>query len=112
MLDTPYNGWTNYATWRVNLEIFDGQSLDDLGMERLNLHDLGYAFMHYATEIIEMDGGKGLALDYARAFIANVDWREIAAHYLVDQKYRWGGTDEDKGVLEQAASNDTGAELK
>ena len=19
-----YNGWTNYATWRVNLEIFDG----------------------------------------------------------------------------------------
>jgi len=19
-----YNGWTNYATWRVNLEMFDG----------------------------------------------------------------------------------------
>jgi hypothetical protein len=24
MTDTTYNGWTNYATWRVNLEVFDG----------------------------------------------------------------------------------------
>jgi hypothetical protein len=22
--ETKYNGWTNYATWRVNLEIIDG----------------------------------------------------------------------------------------
>ena len=24
MSDKTYNGWTNYATWRVNLEMFDG----------------------------------------------------------------------------------------
>ena len=24
MKDERYNGWTNYATWRVNLEIIDG----------------------------------------------------------------------------------------
>ena len=24
MSDKKYNGWTNYATWRVNLEIIDG----------------------------------------------------------------------------------------
>jgi hypothetical protein len=24
MKKETYNGWTNYATWRVNLEIFDG----------------------------------------------------------------------------------------
>ena len=23
--DTTYNGWTNYATWRVNLELLDGE---------------------------------------------------------------------------------------
>ena len=23
-----YNGWTNYATWRVNLECFDGWDID------------------------------------------------------------------------------------
>ena len=21
---SKYNGWTNYATWRIDLEIFDG----------------------------------------------------------------------------------------
>lgn len=25
-----YNGWTNYATWRVNLEMFDGMQIDPL----------------------------------------------------------------------------------
>ena len=24
MKDNKYNGWTNYETWRVNLECFDG----------------------------------------------------------------------------------------
>lgn len=105
MTDT-YNGWTNYATWRVNLEVFDGQSLRDLGMQKLNLHDLGYALMHHANEVIEMDGVKGLALDYARAFIADVCWREIAGHYLVDED------EDDTGVLEQAAWSDTSAEVK
>ena len=28
MNDTKYNGWTNYATWRVNLEIFDGMDFE------------------------------------------------------------------------------------
>ena len=26
--ENTYNGWTNYATWRVNLEMFDGFSID------------------------------------------------------------------------------------
>ena len=25
--ENTYNGWTNYATWRVNLEMFDGFSI-------------------------------------------------------------------------------------
>jgi hypothetical protein len=29
MSDTKYNGWTNYATWRVNLEMFDGANWND-----------------------------------------------------------------------------------
>ena len=30
MTDNTYNGWTNYATWRVNLEIFDGLTARDI----------------------------------------------------------------------------------
>ena len=106
MTDT-YKGWKNYATWRVNFEVFNGQSLRDLGMQKLDLHDLGYALMHHANEIIEMDGAKGLALDYARAFIAEVCWREIAGQYL-----HYLANEDDTGVLEQAAWSDTSAELK
>lgn len=28
-----YNGWTNYQTWRLNLEVFGGWSASDLGIE-------------------------------------------------------------------------------
>ena len=30
MTDRTYNGWTNYATWRVNLEMFDGWDPTDV----------------------------------------------------------------------------------
>jgi len=64
------NGWTNYATWRVNLEIlsdmeFDGQVSADY------LKDL-------VEEIVFIDVKDCLAADYALAFIAQVNFYEIA----------------------------------
>lgn len=73
-----YNGWTNYETWRVNLEIFDGiEWLDqfDNGME---VDEAADSLKQYATEILEMEGTKGLTFDYAMAFLDAVNWREIA----------------------------------
>ena len=67
-----YNGWTNYATWRVNLEIFDGLYSD---MEGENATAEGCK--DYAEDIIG-ENGEGLALDYAMAFLASVNWYEIA----------------------------------
>ena len=29
-MSNKYNGWTNYATWRVNLEVLDGVRVDDI----------------------------------------------------------------------------------
>jgi hypothetical protein len=66
-----FNGWTNYSTWRVNLEMFDGYE--------------GTLSADTAREIVEeyIEGSstEGLARDYALAFIADVNWKEIAAHY-------------------------------
>ena len=73
-----YNGWTNYATWRVNLEIFDGLEPREMGWSRLDKYDLADALKEYANEILECDVKEGLALDYARAFVSEVNWREIA----------------------------------
>lgn len=82
--DKTYNGWTNYATWRVNLEIFDGMDPREMGWRRIDVYDLGQALKSYANEIIEMDTKEGLALDYARAFISDVNWYEIARHMRDD----------------------------
>ena len=82
MTDTTYNGWRNYETWRVNLEVFDGLDVREMGWHHLELYKLGEALKDYANEVLECGASEGLALDYARAFVSNVDWFEIARHML------------------------------
>lgn len=84
--DTRYNGWTNYATWRVNLEIFDGIDLeyftDEIGTG--DVYALSKRLEEFADNVISTDGTvEGTAVDYARAFLADVNFYEIAKH-LVD----------------------------
>lgn len=69
MKNEKYNGWSNYETWRVNLEVFDGS--EDFNMAEFEMRE-------FVEELIENDTKEGLARDYAMAFISNVDWREIA----------------------------------
>ena len=83
--ESRYNGWTNYATWRVNLEIFDCFDYREhftAPSEGLDVSELVHYLKDYADSIITMDNVEGLAVDYARAFMANVNWREIAEHMV------------------------------
>jgi hypothetical protein len=87
--DTKYNGWTNYATWRVNLEIFDGFDPSDYfsAFDPENVSDFANALQEYAEQVLfECATVEGLAADYARAFLAEVNWYEIAEHMIVDIK--------------------------
>jgi hypothetical protein len=84
MKNTTYNGWTNYATWRINLEMFDGVDLACMGWQKLDSYDLGRALKDYAEEMIEETSTAGLARDYALAFLSDVNWRELAEHYICD----------------------------
>ena len=81
MTKETYNGWTNYATWRINLEIFDGQDAKDLGIHRMDGYEASQYLKSYVEEILE-EQGKGIVLDYAMAFISEVDWYSIAKHLL------------------------------
>jgi hypothetical protein len=72
MKDQKYNGWTNYATWRVNLEMFDEKPEE---REEVTAEDC----KDYA-EMIVGDGADGFALNYALAFLEDVNWQEIAEH--------------------------------
>ena len=71
MNDKTYNGWTNYATWRVNLEMFDGS----------DTCWTAESAREFVEEIIESTTQEGVARDYALAFISDVNWHEIAEHY-------------------------------
>lgn len=76
---SKYNGWTNYATWRVNLEMFDGMQSDDY--EWMRHAD---SLKVYAEQTIEETSSEGLTRDYALAFLSDVNWYEIAQHYEVE----------------------------
>lgn len=77
--DNTYNGWTNYETWRVNLELFDGY--DGASDNDLDSYDLAQSLRDMALETIATQA-QGLALDYAEAFLNSVNWYEIAEHMI------------------------------
>jgi hypothetical protein len=78
---SEYNGWTNYATWRVNLELFDGA--DHASDTDMDAYDLGQTLREMAMELMT-ENASGLALDYAEAFLSEVNWYEIAEHMIKD----------------------------
>ena len=72
-----YNGWSNYATWRINLELFSDLDWRDLYDEFPNVEMLE----DYVENVVfEHHGDMGLMEDYARAFIREVNFFEIYDH--------------------------------
>ncbi len=81
-----YNGWTNYATWRVSMEICndycDGLARD--GETFPDTNTLARALKDYVEDIVcEGDeSAEVITTQYAMAFIDNVSWDEIAGHWV------------------------------
>ena len=70
-----YNGWTNYATWRINLELFSDMDYKDYFDEFPDTEALEDYVEHVVFE--NYNDRLGLVEDYARAFLNNVNYREI-----------------------------------
>ena len=69
-----YNGWTNYATWRVNLEI-----LGDIQWASDETITVDYLKEIVENVVFDNCGCNGsLVADYARSFLSNVNYYEIA----------------------------------
>ena len=73
-----YNGWTNYETWLVNLEM--GLTDDPHAFESRNLDDLIVELRDYAEHVLESDNT--LATNFVNIILSKVDWREIAEAVL------------------------------
>lgn len=86
MTDDRHNGWTNYATWRVNLEICDDICSSLIGEQTFSsVYDLAEYLKEECEQAIEgypsrpgSETGYDLAISYARAFLSDVNWFEIA----------------------------------
>jgi hypothetical protein len=81
MTYTNYNGWTNYATWRVNLEMLEGYEHN-----QSDAYDLADELKQYVESYLDETSDDGLAKDYALAFISDVNWYEIADHLISERE--------------------------
>ena len=99
------NGWANYATWRVNLEIItdyvDSLAADDTGIWADIAECADYLETHVDECLTEFgnipDDSNSIALSYARAFVSEVDYREIAEHIAQDYPSLFATDDEPGG---------------
>ena len=66
-----YNGWSNYATWKVALEVFDGMEFEDTVTE-------SYLKEEAEDIIFGFKDRNNLVSSYAQSFLEDVDYREIA----------------------------------
>ena len=95
MTDKTYNGWTNYATWRVNLEWFDDFDLC-AAMGYYTQEDIDaldpYEVKNDLQELVEcqleceVQGTDTKVLAYALSFIGDVNWYEIAREVIANAK--------------------------
>lgn len=100
-----YNGWTNYATWRVNLELLDGyetsiesnieeftEFVENGEISNENRMDLIYNLSKelesVVEEIMNSYDTDSIVRSYADAFVSDVNWYEIAEHKFDDMAER------------------------
>lgn len=78
------NGWTNYETWRVNLEVFDGFDPSDSFDVKPEAEELAAYLESLADGLVLEPVPEGLARDLAAHMLSRVDWAEIAENMLAD----------------------------
>lgn len=85
---STYNGWTNWETWKVNLELLDGLDASDLNIEYYTpdeAYEAGKIIEDYVGEIISHEyNTDGFVSGIVHDFLRTVNWSEIAQH-LLDQ---------------------------
>lgn len=73
---SKHNGWTNFETWKVNLEVFDGLTPEDItGWDLVTAGDL-----REQVEAIIYDDcdASDIVRGWALNFISEVNFQEIA----------------------------------
>lgn len=83
-----YNGYTNYATWRLSLEWIDGneETFSDI-IKGMGTSDSIDAIRDYVEESLSYDADDStMVYQYAISFLSDVNWYEIVEK--VDEWYQ------------------------
>lgn len=100
-----YNGWTNYATWRVSLEILnDWESSIEANPEDFTkfvvngeiskedkmdiVYDLSKELQNVVEEIMDSYDTDSIVRSYADSFLSDVNYYEIAEHKFEIAEHR------------------------
>ena len=93
-MDTQkYNGWTNYATWMVNLHFDCFDFTDDVEsgvFDDMDAHDIRCHVASWIQEYVEsyleevVLGNNCFVQDLINSTINDVDWHDIANEYVND----------------------------
>ena len=95
-MDTQkYNGWTNYATWLVNLHFdcldftddVEAGVFDDMDADGIRCHVASWIQEYvecYLDEVVDNDNC--FVDDLINSTLSDVDWHDIADHYVDDIK--------------------------
>lgn len=77
--NNKYNGWCNYATWRIVHEIFNNGNFADLCNNAQDTYDLASILKEYVHKLLKINSNSSsLAYSYACAFLMEVNFYEIA----------------------------------
>jgi hypothetical protein len=85
MLGEKYNGWTNYWTWRWNLEMIDAYQIWDEIDGDMSVYDLAQYLKEQAQELVDMSASDWAA-SWLYAVLDDVNWREIAESVIADKE--------------------------
>ena len=90
-----YNGWTNYETWLTNLHFedftpcFEDEAengiFDDMSDDEITDHVADFIETYvtdYISEAVRTEDN--FIFDVIQSFIGEVDWSDIAQHYVAD----------------------------
>lgn len=87
MKPTTYNGWSNYATWRVNRDMLNFDISKFWDMNRADIDEALPIELkaHVVDRLVDELGGDAsscFTFDYAMAFLEAVNWQQIAANRI------------------------------
>ena len=122
MDDKRYNGWTNYETWCVNLWLGNDEGSDsywrETAQEIWNESETEHSFTRDERATLdladrlkdEIENGNPLAdsanlySDLIGAAISEVNWYEIAEHFIFDCDKVWEESDEYEDAIDNPDS--------